>query len=125
MRSYSVAIAALAIDAPLRWIDNTISQNHVDGIVSEQRGVARRISFPALMVLAVARELQTRIGSPITFAVATAHSMVHDPSGAEVRFGPITLSLDIQLIRRALEIRLAEAMESAPSPPRGRPSASR
>jgi hypothetical protein len=36
--------------------------------------------------------------------------------------GPVRVSIDLPALRRALDARLREALESAPAPRRGRPS---
>ena len=57
MRSYSVAVAALAIGAPRKWTDNVLSQHQLPEIVSVRQGVARRIPYHTLIQLALIREL--------------------------------------------------------------------
>ncbi len=121
MRAYSVAVASLGINAPKKWTDNAISQHDIDGIVSTQRGVARRITFPALLTLAIARDLQTDLGMSLSGAIRVAAGLTCHPDGREIRLGPLTISMDVAAARRALEMRLADAMESAPRPRRGRP----
>ena len=121
MRAYSVAISSLALDAPLKWTDNTISQHAVHGVVSAQRGVARRISFPALLILAVARELQVELHLSTSAALAVAHQLTQPGGESGIRHGAIHLSVDVAAVRHRLEQRLADAMESAPAPRRGRP----
>ena len=124
MRSYSVGIAALALDATPKWVDNTLSQHTVSGVISAERGVARRISFPALLCLAVARALQSELGVSLANALSFAQQL--ELAGDEVlRRGALTLHVDRTAIQRALELRLAEIMESAPFPQRGRPPRSK
>jgi hypothetical protein len=121
MRAYSVAVASLSINAPKKWTDNAISQHNIDGIISTQRGVARRITFPALLTLAIARVLQADLGMSLSGAIRVATGLLSLPDGREMHVGPLTISMDIAAARRALEMRLADAMESAPRPRRGRP----
>ena len=62
MRSYSVAVAALAIGSSQKWLDNTLSHFPVPQVSSEKRGVARRIPHGALVHLALARDLHESLG---------------------------------------------------------------
>ena len=121
MASYTIAVASLAIDAPLRWTDNAISQHRIDGVVSERRGVSRRITFPALLTLAVARELVNELQVSLAHALTLASELAREPEGAEICLAHTVLRVDLPAIRHDLQQRLADALESAPLPARGRP----
>ena len=119
MRSYSVAMASLAIDAPPRWTDNVLSQYHISGIVLERRGVARKIPHSALLELALIRELNVTLNLGVREAVGIAAALwAH---AGEQQFGVLHLSFDRAGLGRAVERRLRDALESAPAPRRGRP----
>jgi len=120
MRSYSVAIASLAIDAPLKWTDNAISQHRIEGVLSARRGVARRVTHSALVVLGVTRELHIALGVSVADAVVLAHDIV---ATGRVSRGAVRIEFDVAALRAHLEQRLSDAMESAPTPRRGRPPA--
>lgn len=121
MRSYSVAVAALALQAPLKWTDNAIAKHPIPSVLSERRGVARRVQFSALLVLAIARELQLEMGTPLGAALEIAHQVAAGGHPDGVRRGALCIVVDLARLRDALEERLADAMESAPTPRRGRP----
>lgn len=118
MRSYDVAVASLAIGAPTKWTDNVIAHNALPGVMKIQRGVARRISHTALLQLVIARQLQTAMGMSAHDAVRIGLALVE--SGV-VHHGPISISIDLAALERQLAPRIAHALESAPTRPRGRP----
>ena len=121
MRLYSVAIASVAIDAPEKWTDNLIAHHHVAGVQARTRGVARGISWPALVHIAMIRQLHMRIGCSVRDAVALGAALLASADG-ELATGPyLTLSVDRERFERDLHRRLVDALESAPRPQRGRP----
>lgn len=121
MRTYDVAVASLAIDAPAKWTDNLLSHHAVPGVVAEQRGVARRIPYDALRFLAVARELHVRLRLGVRDAVEMAAALLSNDEGVVHPGGHLRVSLDRSGLERELDVRLRDALESAPAPRRGRP----
>lgn len=115
MRTYDVAVASLAIDAPVKWTDNLLSQHAIPGVIARQRGVARKIPHASLIFLAVARELHTAIGMSVRDAVALAPRLLADePLGVHTS-GHLRVTLDRHSLERALALRLRDALESAPA----------
>ena len=121
MRSYSVAVASLAIDAPVKWTDNVLSQHGVPGVQSDTRGVARRIPDSSLIVLSIGRQLHTRLGLGVADALRVAAELLNSHESGVVEYGQIRLAVDLTALRREVDIRLLDALESAPTPRRGRP----
>ena len=121
MRSYDVAVASLAIDAPMRWTDNTLSQHHIPGVSSQERGVTRRIAHPALLTLAVVRQLHVLLGMSVRDAVAMASRLLDSPGEDVPGSGQLRVSLDRPALEHLVEHRLREVLESAPTRRRGRP----
>lgn len=121
MRSYDVAIASLAIGASRKWTDNVIAQYSLPGVISVRRGVARRIERPALMLLALARELHVGMDMSVRQALSLAHELLQEGEGGGVRRGVLLIDVDRDALEGALDDRLREALESAPAPRRGRP----
>ena len=121
MRLYSVAVASVAIKAPEKWTDNLIAHHDLAGVQARARGVARGISWPALVHIALIRELHTGIGCSVRDAVIFAAALLASPNGS-LAAGP-HLALTFQRERFELELhrQLVEALESAPRPRRGRP----
>ena len=122
MRGYDVAIASLAIDAPLKWTDNALSQHAVPGVVAARRGIPRRISRTALLHLALTRELHVQLGLGVRDALALAIELLARDADPGVARGSLRLQCDRAALERILDLRLRDALESAPSPRRGRPS---
>ena len=121
MRSYSVAVAALAIDASHKWVDNLLSHFTVPHVASDRRGVARRIPHSALLQLAVTRELNTGLAIGVRDALALATELLASDSNGVSRGGHLRVTWDRGAFERALGHRLRDALESAPAPRRGRP----
>jgi hypothetical protein len=132
VRSYNVAVASLAIDAPIKWTDNVLSQHTVPGVTNARRGVARRIPHATLRHLALTRELHTELGLSVRDALPLARQLLSAAEGAavdhrsvdhrSVHRGAVHLTVDETLLDRAIERRLRDALESAPMPSRGRPA---
>ena len=121
MRSYSIAITSLAIEAPAKWTDNLISQHELPDVISQRRGVARRISYPALVRLALIRQIHIGLGVGVGDAVRVAARLL-DPDGTGAySSGPLHLTFDRPSLEGTLQARLADVLESAPTPRRGRP----
>ena len=122
MRSYDVAVASLAIDAPSKWTDNLLSQHTIPDVVSARRGITRRITHPALIRIALIRQLHVSIGVSVADAVRIAADLLSPDSPPAHRIGLVSIHVDFKELERQLDDRLAGALESAPSPRRGRPT---
>lgn len=121
MRSYSVAVSALVINAPLKWLDNLLSHFPVLDVGTERRGVARRIPHSALLRLALARELHVELGVGVRDALALATELLAAGDAAVSRGGHLRVTFDRLALERAVSERLRDVLESAPTPRRGRP----
>lgn len=120
--SYDVAVAALAIDVPQKWIDNLLSRHRLPGVEQAHQGVARRISRDALVTIAIVRLLCAELRIPLERAVDLAERL--SPIGDTTltsNEGTVTITVDRSLLARTIATRLADAIESAPRRPRGRP----
>jgi hypothetical protein len=124
-RAYSVAAAAFALDVAPKWLDNFLSQHAVPGVVAAERGVARRIPLSALVLVAIARDLQRELGVGLGRGLEAAVRLVGREDDASML--PIgeaaVLRVDVAALRRAIEDRLVIAMEILVAPRRGRPPA--
>lgn len=121
MRLYSVAMASLAIDAPVKWTDNLIAHHAILEVRSRTRGVPRGISWTGLVRIALIRELHLALGCGVREAVALADQLLRAPDRAVIVGRWSTLGFDRRALEEDLQRRLAEALESAPRPRRGRP----
>ncbi len=121
MRLYSLAVTSLAIQAPEKWTDNLLSHYSLPGVHGRTRGVARGVSWHALVQIALVRELHIRLGCAVRDAVSFASSMLASPASA-LEAGPrLTVLFDRVQFEHDLHGRLSEALETAPRPRRGRP----
>ncbi len=122
MRLYSVAVASLAIEAPAKWIDNLIAHHQIPDVRSRTRGVARGVSWAGLVRIALIRELHVALGCGVREAVALADHLLRAPTGQMMVGRWSTLGFERRALEEDLQRRLAEALESAPRPRRGRPA---
>jgi len=121
VRLYSVAVASVAAEAPEKWTDNLLAHHQLAGVHSRARGVARGISWPALVQVALVRELHLRVGCSVRDAVSFAAALLADRNGVMAPGLYLSLTFDRERFEDDLHRRLAEALESAPRPRRGRP----
>ena len=121
MRLYRVAIASVAIEAPDKWTDNLIAHHELPGVQSRTRGVARGISWPALVHIALIRELHIRIGCSVRDAVSFAAALLASPDSMMAAGPHLAVTFDRERFEHELHRHLVDALESAPRPRRGRP----
>lgn len=119
-RAYTIATAALALEVPLKWLDNILSHHKVAGVQQERQGIARRLTIDGLLILGVIIRLNKDLGIPLARAtelaerIATTGGQHTSPNGVNVR-------LDLNDLQSKLLERLESAVENAPAPRRGRP----
>lgn len=127
MRGYSVATAALALDMDSKWLDNLLSQHRVDGVAQKKQGVSRRLGAGALHVIATVRRLNQDLQIPVGAALRLAHELWRSPPNEDLadiatyRSGEFELRLNRAELRVRIAEAVAEALEMAPRPKRGRP----
>jgi hypothetical protein len=120
MRSYDVAITALAIGAPTKWVDNLLSQHVVPDVVQLARGIPRKLPHAALIRIALVRELHVQLGMGVREALALATQLLEPGSGPVHSRGHVRVTLDRAALERQVGERLRESLESAPAPARRR-----
>jgi hypothetical protein len=120
-RAYTVATAALALQLPVKWVDNALSHNKVAGVHQERQGIARRLTVDGLLTLAVASTLVRELGVPLAVALQIAHFVVRN-DGHHAVTADLRLEVDLKNLRSMLLERLEHAVEVAPIPKRGRPA---
>ena len=121
MRLYSIAVVSLAIGAPTKWTDNLIAHHKIPDVRSRARGVARGVSWNALVRIALIRELHLGLGCGVREAVSFADLLLWAPAGTTSAGRWVTVTLGRAAFEQELQRRLADALESAPRPRRGRP----
>lgn len=128
MRGYSVAASALAIGVEPKWLDNLLSQNRVPGVVQARQGVPRRIPPSALYLIATAHGLNRDFQVPVGAALRLAQAIWESPNtGAVAAFAveDLSLQVDREALKSRVDQAVAEAIEMAPRPKRGRPPKTR
>lgn len=121
MRAYTVAVAALALNADAKWLDNLLSHHQVRGVARKKQGIQRQIPPDSLLVVAVARALIETLSLPIGKALTIAERLVESPVSS-VEIPPLELRANVRAISARLHEQLADAVEGAARLPRGRPS---
>lgn len=119
-RAYTVGTVALALNVPAKWIDNVLSHHQVRGVTQRRQGVTRKVSPEGLLQLSLATILIDDLEVPTPAALRLAAS-VSDADGNLQTPSGLRINLDLAAIRARLESRLAQAVEIAPVPRRGRP----
>ena len=118
-RAYTVATAALALRVPPKWLDNVLSHFTITGVGQARQGVRRRISTDGLIVLWIANEITTNLGTPLRQSLQAAELLVK--TGSLQVSAHIALTASPDQIRDHVNAQLARAVEVAPVPRRGRP----
>jgi hypothetical protein len=119
-RAYTIATAALTLEIPIKWLDNTLSHIRVPGVQQKRQGVARRITIDGLLTLAVATVLTGELGIPLARAIELAGQLTAS-GGRYASPQGVSLQLNLAELRAGLLQRLENAVEMAPAPRRGRP----
>jgi hypothetical protein len=119
MRGFTVGVAASALDADPKWLDNLVSHHHVAGVRQSGRGVARAIEVEGLRTIAVALLLMRRLACPTTRALALASQLLAGGGSADDDL--LTVRVDVGALDSRLTERLINAAETAPARRRGRP----
>ena len=122
-RGYTVAASALALGVSTKWVDNVLSHNRVVGASQQRQGVARNLTFESLIVLSIALALIRDLHLPTPHALELATQLARN--GRYDSPHRIRIEFDTSLIRSDMSVRLANAVEVAPMPTRGRPPGSR
>jgi hypothetical protein len=124
MRAYTVAATAVTLDVPVKWVDNALSHHHVLGVAKRRQGVARKLSYQAVLTLEVALRIVRALGAPLPRSIELATVLVSDPKSRQSlgAASGLSLGIDIESIEAHVARLLAHAVEVAPSPRRGRPT---
>ncbi len=123
MRGYTVAAAAVTLKVPQKWIDNALSHHSVRGVSQARQGIARRLTPQAVTILEIALRLIRTTSIPLGRALALAQTLIDagGPAATLQVSSSIMIVADISAITAETRERLAHAVESAPTPKRGRP----
>lgn len=125
MPAYTIAATAVTLGVSRKWVDNVLSHHLVPGVHQTRQGIVRRVTPEGLLNLEVAIRLNRDLSLPIGGALRAAAQLIQAEDG-EVSIGndpPLRIRLDIALLKRSMNTRLERALESTPTPRRGRPPA--
>ncbi len=121
MRAYTIAATSLALGVTPKWLDNTLSHHRIPGVTQTRQGISRRLNSAAILILEIAIMLCRSLGAPLSVALLVAERVSTERSKTLELESGLTLSVDIAEIEQNLSARLANAVEVAPAPRRGRP----
>ena len=99
-RAYTLATAALTLEMPAKWLDNTLSHIRVPGVHQERQGIARRITVDGMLILAAAALLINELGVSLAAAIEIAERLAGN-GGEYESPGGVKIRLDLQKIGRA------------------------
>ena len=121
MPYYDVSAVAEALDMDYRQLDNLLSRNDVAGVERKQRGVSRRLTADAVVVIHLAWELARDLRMPLAEALRLA-SEIERASDHELALGGFgIIRFDVDALRAATLERLDTAVELVGRRRRGRP----
>ena len=119
-RAYTIATAALTLEMPVKWLDNTLSHIKIPGVRQEKQGIARRITIDGLLVLSITVLLINELGFSLSRAAKMAETLANN-NGVYTSPGGVGIHLNLEALKFKLLERLEHAVEVAPIPKRGRP----
>lgn len=123
MRSYTIATAAVTLNVPEKWLDNTLSHHRVDGVIQSRQGVSRKLAPKGVLTLHLALRLIRSASMPLAPALALAARLANS-EGNSIFFVPgVYLTVNLTQLSAELVSALAYAVEVTPVPRRGRPPA--
>ncbi len=123
-RAYTVGTVALALETPAKWVDNVLSHHSVPGVTQDRQGIARRVSLEGVLQLAIGMLLIQELSITLSTALRLA-AAITSQDGRYLTAGGLSLQLDLPHFKANVERRLAQAVEIAPVPRRGRPPSSK
>ena len=123
MRAYTVAAVAVTLKMSAKWVDNVLSHHSVPGVSHTRQGVSRKLTPKAVTTLEIALQLLRSISLPVARALEIAHALVQSgETPARVSLSSsVDIVVDVSAITAETSRRLADAVEIAPQPRRGRP----
>lgn len=119
-RAYTLATAALALQVQTKWLDNTLSHFHVQGVVQARQGVPRRLPIESLTFIAITLNLIADFEIPLAKALDLATRLAGSSGKLTLESGA-RIEVDLQRLTETLLQRLEHAVEVVPLPRRGRP----
>ncbi len=102
-------------------MDNLLSHHDVPGCIGGRQGLARRVSDLGVLAIAAVRLLSSDLGISVSHAVVLVREGASGSGLGVLRTaGGVRVELPSRFAAEIQE-RLADALQAAPRPPRGRP----
>jgi hypothetical protein len=121
MRTLSTYLSATVLGVDRKILDNVLAREARSLIRIGRRGRSRRIPIDALERVAIALILNRDLGVSVAKGLELADRVLDSPA-SPVMVGSLgALTFDVPRLRAALELSIAEALESVGQRPRGRP----
>jgi hypothetical protein len=121
MPLYNTITAAAALGVTPKWLDNILSHNEMDGVQRSSQGISRRLSLSAITTLSLAKELIDSLHISTSAALNIAARLAEDSAGDLILSPRLRVIIRTDLIKTDVLTRLTRAVESSPTPRRGRP----
>jgi hypothetical protein len=109
----------MALQAPIKWVDNVLSHHDIRGVDRAKRGVDRHLSFDAIVALSIVWVVARDLGVPLSKAVDIAEQLLDCAQREITTAGGLRIFLDVNGLAEHLNIRLTEVAETAPRMRRG------
>jgi hypothetical protein len=117
---YDLSAVAHALDIPPKQLDNMLSRNELHGVERKRRGVTRRITVDAAVVINLASQLSNEVRVPIAAALALSSQLV--VANGSLGLGEfLAITVDLLRLRANTITRLDSAVEAVGRRRRGRP----
>ena len=128
MGTHVVRAVAIAIEAPVKWVDNALSHHPIPGVTRNVRGVERRLDEPSVLALALTRFLAVDLGVPLALGSRIAARIVSEVGDDTALHrlslsSGLTLEVPVAAILLRTRERLVDATEAVAHIKRGRPKA--
>ncbi len=122
MPLYNTKTAAAVLEVTPKWLDNLLSHNSIDDLTTDTQGVARRLSVRSITMLVLAKELIDALVLPAPVALRVASRVLNTPNCELILSPRLRITISEETLKTDVLDRIASAVESAPTPRRGRPS---
>ena len=121
MPVYDVSAVAHALDMNQRQLDNILSRNDLGGVDRRARGVTRRVTPDAAVLIKLALDLASGLGIPTSSAIRIATAIAREPDHQLVIGDFASIRVDMPGLRASTNARLSMAVEIVGRRRRGRP----
>jgi hypothetical protein len=118
---YDVSAVAHALDINQRQLDNILSRNDLIGVDRRARGVTRRVTPDAAVIINLALDLSSALGIPTSSAIRIATAIAREPDHQLVVGDFASIRVDMSGLRASTNARLSIAVEIVGRRRRGRP----